>query len=149
MANHEQRDANVILPHRDIALPFETYRVDNEGNVTVEMVFDERYAEGHFPGNPITPGHWSTETMAMAAGLAAGEEIQEAGKMPVLVAFTGARFRKSIKPGEEVIVRGHLTKRSSRLIQGVGSISLATGEEAATLEGFTVMLVPKDQIERR
>lgn len=146
MAHQEQRDARVILPHRDIALPFESYVMDDQGNVRVEMAFSDRYTEGHFPGNPIVPGHWSTETMAMAAGLALGEEVEASGKVPVLIAITGARFKKSIKPGEEITVQGHLTRKTSRIVQGAGSITLANGEEAATLKDFIVMLVDKDQV---
>jgi 3-hydroxymyristoyl/3-hydroxydecanoyl-(acyl carrier protein) dehydratase len=142
MAGLEKRDARLVLPHEDIALPFEEYRVDADGNVTVEMVFGERYTEGHFPGEPLVPGHWSAETMAMVAGLAVGEDALKAGKAPVLTAFS-ARFRERIRPGQEVIVSGHLT-RNSRIVEGVGSISIAeTGKVAAELESFKALLVDK------
>jgi len=144
----EKRDPMESLPHRDIALPFEEYEFDPAtGEVRVKMAFGNPYTQGHFPGKPLVPGHWSVETMALAAGLGAADDIQASGKIPVLLGFNGAKFSQPIKPGEEVEVRGHLTRQSSRVIRGAGAISLANGEQAASLDEFTVILVDKDKVD--
>lgn len=79
---------------------------------------DEYFYEGHFPGNPITPGVILTECMAQIGLVAMG--IYLYGATPEImkhlkVFFTGSdvSFYRVVLPGERVIV--HSTKLFFRL----------------------------------
>ncbi|HEX5448319.1 MAG TPA: hypothetical protein VFW90_03930 [Candidatus Saccharimonadales bacterium] len=147
MAKPETRKAEDYVLHRGIALPFNEFEFDPEtGEVTAIMAFRDEHTTGHFPGNPVVPGHWSVETMAIAAGLAGSDELAASGKVPVLAAIEGARFKKTLRPGEEVTVHGELTRKSAVALKGIGRITVGN-EVAATLDGFTVMLADPEQVQ--
>lgn len=129
--------AELAVPHRDIALPFEEYEMMEDGTVRVLCSFDERYTEGHFPGNPFVPGHWSMETTLLAAACA----LQgEAAGTPLLVSVDGVRWKKPIRPGEEVEIRAGITKSNRRIVEGLGTISVG-GEEAVNVSSFKALII--------
>ena len=77
---------------------------------------DEFFYQGHFPGQPITPGVILLETMAQTGVVAYGIYLLiKAGKMSIgdikclvtLFSFMeNAEFTGMVRPGERVIVRG-------------------------------------------
>lgn len=91
----------------------EILKIDNE-MIEASYTFkqDESFYEGHFPGNPITPGVILLETMAQTGVVAFGiylaslvmtiEEMDQ-----YLTVFTDAEvdFSGIVRPGETVTVR--------------------------------------------
>ena len=68
---------------------------------------DEAFFQGHYPGNPITPGVLLCEAVFQAGALllvdrliAAGVSLKE--KTPVLIRIQDARFKRMVKPGDTV-----------------------------------------------
>ncbi len=76
-------------------------------NVTV----NEPHFMGHFPMHPVMPGVLLVEAMAQAGGVLAFESVED--DREYLVYFTGidgVRFRKPVRPGDQVIFEMHVLR---------------------------------------
>ncbi|RQS62179.1 3-hydroxyacyl-[acyl-carrier-protein] dehydratase FabZ [Burkholderia sp. Bp8963] len=109
-----------LLPHRypillvDRVLEFEPQtRIKTLKNVTI----DEPYFVGHFPGQPVMPGVMIIEALAQSAGLLTfGADMeQRAGALYFLVGIDGARFKRVVRPGDQL----HLNVSVVRCIRGI------------------------------
>jgi 3-hydroxyacyl-[acyl-carrier-protein] dehydratase len=69
-------------------------------NVTV----NEDFFNGHFPAKPVMPGVLIIESMAQTAGLIMLSEEEHKGKIPYFTGIDKARFRKTIVPGDQIII---------------------------------------------
>lgn len=95
------------LPHRypflliDRVLDFEKEKsIRALKNVTM----NEPHFTGHFPKYPVMPGVLLIEAMAQAGGMLAFQSVED--DRDYLVYFTGidgVRFRKPVRPGDQVI----------------------------------------------
>ena len=95
------------LPHRypflliDRIIEFEKEKsIKALKNVT----FNEPQFAGHFPKHPVMPGVLLIEAMAQAGGMLAFQSVED--DREYLVYFTGidgVRFRKPVRPGDQVI----------------------------------------------
>jgi 3-hydroxyacyl-[acyl-carrier-protein] dehydratase len=67
----------------------------------------------HFPGAPIVPGVLITEAMGQTAGwlIAAGEGFR---RWPLLAMIDRAKFRRFVRPGEELELTACVQSASSR-----------------------------------
>lgn len=96
-----------FLPHRypflliDRILDFEKEKsIRALKNVTI----NEPQFTGHFPKHPVMPGVLLVEAMAQAGGMLAFQSVED--DREYLVYFTGidgVRFRKPVRPGDQVI----------------------------------------------
>ena len=96
-----------ILPHRypfllvDKVLEIEPgKRIVALKNVTM----NEPFFQGHFPGHPVMPGVLIIEAMAQVAAIMAYETSggTAAEKVSYFMAIDNARFRKPVKPGDQL-----------------------------------------------
>lgn len=81
---------------------------------------------GHFPGNPILPGVVIIEALAQTGAIAALAEPDTAGKLALFAGIGRARFRRVVRPGEDLVLETRLTRRRG---------PLGAGEGTATVDG--------------
>lgn len=87
---------------------------DNGIVASYQFKLNESFYEGHFPGNPITPGVILLEAAAQAAVVAYGiyisaKEMPEAEVQKILTLFTEAEveFSGVVKPGDKIIIKAN------------------------------------------
>jgi len=95
------------LPHRYPFLLIDRI-VDFEKEKSIKalknVTFNEPQFTGHFPRHPVMPGVLLVEAMAQAGGMLAFQSVED--DREYLVYFTGidgVRFRKPVRPGDQVI----------------------------------------------
>jgi UDP-3-O-[3-hydroxymyristoyl] N-acetylglucosamine deacetylase/3-hydroxyacyl-[acyl-carrier-protein] dehydratase len=70
------------------------------------VTMNEPYFPGHFPGNPIMPGVLQVEAMAQTGGILVMENIDEPHAYDTFfLKIDGARFRKTVIPGDTIVFR--------------------------------------------
>ena len=77
-------------------------------NVTI----NEPFFQGHFPGRPVMPGVLIIEAMAQAGGVLSHITVGDVEPKPLyfLAGVNNARFRKTVLPGDQLIVRVSVNK---------------------------------------
>lgn len=99
-----------LLPHRypfllvDRVVELERgKRIQAIKNVTI----NEPFFTGHFPTRPVMPGVLILEALAQAAGLLSFDMMGEApgdDKVFYFVGIDGARFKRPVEPGDQLIL---------------------------------------------
>jgi 3-hydroxyacyl-[acyl-carrier-protein] dehydratase len=136
-----------FLPHRypflliDRIVEFErAKRVVAIKNVTM----NESYFQGHFPGAPLMPGVLIIEAMAQAGAVLMLSEMEDRhSKLAVFTGIDGAKFRRSVTPGDQIRIEVDVVSFRSRAGKMEGK-AYVEGKLAcqATL---TCMVVPRTQ----
>jgi 3-hydroxyacyl-[acyl-carrier-protein] dehydratase len=112
-----------ILPHRypfllvDRVIELTADSIVGLKNVTI----NEPFFQGHFPEEPIMPGVLIIEAMAQTGGVLAFSRLAECKHN--LVYFMGldnVRFRKPVRPGDQLVMKLKLTKQRGGLFKMKG-----------------------------
>ena len=123
-----------MIPHRYPFLMIDRVidLVPDQKETGVKNVsINENYFSGHFPERPVMPGVLIIEAMAQTAAVfvvhTLGPEAE--GKLVYFMSVDGARFRKPVEPGDQLMVE--VTKLRSR-----GNVWKFSGR--ATVDGTLV-----------
>ena len=93
-----------IIPHREpFLLIDEIIGLGEMTAVGIKYVKDdEYYFAGHFPERPIMPGVLIIEALAQVGGVLMLNKPQNKGKLAYFMSIDNAKFRKVVKPGDEL-----------------------------------------------
>jgi UDP-3-O-[3-hydroxymyristoyl] N-acetylglucosamine deacetylase/3-hydroxyacyl-[acyl-carrier-protein] dehydratase len=117
------------LPHRypfvmiDRVVEF----IGNDELVAIKNVtINEPYFVGHFPTDPVMPGVLQVEAMAQAAGILMLRRTSNEGKTAFFMSCDKVKFRKAVRPGDQLVINAKLTKNRGNKI-GVAECSCTVG----------------------
>ncbi|HET7450314.1 MAG TPA: UDP-3-O-acyl-N-acetylglucosamine deacetylase [Gaiellaceae bacterium] len=117
-----------VLPHRYPFLLVDRI-VEIDGNARIvglkNVTINEPFFQGHFPGHPIMPGVLIIEAMAQVGGmlLMGGLEDPES-KVVYFMSLDNVKFRRPVKPGDQIIFEIDLTQARGRVckMHGVAKV---------------------------
>ncbi|MDR2101624.1 MAG: 3-hydroxyacyl-ACP dehydratase FabZ [Treponema sp.] len=141
-----------LLPHRSPFLFVDEILEADKDRIVARHVFSEGefFFRGHFPQYPVVPGVILIETMAQsggaglkklgllggeepAAGQAAGQQVAGQTALFFLASVDKVKFRRQVRPGEEVRSEIQNLRVSSKMIKQAGKAYVG-GEIAAEAE---------------
>ena len=89
---------------------------------------DEPFLAGHFPGNPVFPGVLQLEALAQAGAIAVLSDERYASKLPLFGGVEDTRFRRIVRPGDDVVLSVEMERLSARGGWGRGVARVADAE---------------------
>ena len=120
-----------LLPHRP---PFRFVDQVDELEAGARVVArwrisgDEAFLGGHFPGNPIVPGVLQLEALAQAGAIAILSDARYTGKLPLFGGVDDVRWRRMVKPGDELVLDVTMERLSARGGWGAGRATVGGDE---------------------
>ena len=107
-------------------LELEEERIVGIKNVTV----NEPFFVGHFPEFPVMPGVLVVEAMAQVAGVLVLKSVPDRkNKLVLLASIEEAKFRRPVRPGDQLRIEMKVTKRKANIAKMHGQ---------ATVDGVVV-----------
>jgi len=106
-----------VLPHRyPMLLVDRVIECDDQKRIVgiKNVTVNEPFFQGHFPGMPIMPGVLQLEAMAQTAGILLNRVAKVAGVIPYFMTIDKVKFRKLVKPGDQMRIEVELTNIRSK-----------------------------------
>src|SRR3989339_1273044 len=125
-----QDEIKAIIPHRDPFL-FIDEMIELESlhkGVGIKYVKpEEPFFQGHFPGKPVMPGVLIIESLAQVGAVILLSHPDYKGKIAFFTGIQNAKFRKSVLPGDKLMLECTLTKIRSSF--GFGKARAYVGDQ--------------------
>ncbi len=150
LANETSLDIRRVLetlPHRypfvmiDRVLEFKSA---DELVALKNVTINEPYFQGHYPGNPVMPGVMQIEAMAQAAGILMLRKISAAGKTALFMSCDKVKFRRAVRPGDQLIINVKMTKSRGNKIGVAEGECTVNGEITSSAELMFAVLDEAD-----
>lgn len=99
---------------------------------------NEAFFIGHFPNNPVMPGVLIMESLAQAAEVLVSKTAGKQDRIPVLVGSERLRFRRPVKPGDQLVLEVELVKWDGTV--GKVKSCAKVGDQVAAEGNLTIKL---------
>jgi 3-hydroxyacyl-[acyl-carrier-protein] dehydratase len=132
------------LPHRYPFLLIDRVLSVEPGKEIVALknvTINEPFFPGHYPHHPVMPGVLIIEAMAQAAALLtfkSAERKPDSNTLYYFVGIDGARFKRPVGPGDQLVFRVSLT-RNLRGLWKFSAVAELDGQVAAEAELMCTM----------
>ena len=105
------------------------------------VTFNEPFFPGHFPVDPVMPGVLIVEALAQTGALLMSKtmDVTVEGKVIMFMSMDGVRFRKPVRPGDQLKLHVSVTKRRGDIFKFRGE-AYVDGKMASEAE-FAAMMV--------
>jgi UDP-3-O-[3-hydroxymyristoyl] N-acetylglucosamine deacetylase/3-hydroxyacyl-[acyl-carrier-protein] dehydratase len=106
-----------VLPHRYPFLLVDRIISIEEGKRAVgikNVTINDYFFKGHFPGKPVMPGVLIIEAMAQVGGVLMLSQAKNAGKLAYFMAANNVKFRKTVVPGDQLVLEVEVVKAKSK-----------------------------------
>lgn len=98
-------------------------------NVTI----NEEFFNGHFPNYPVMPGVLIVEALAQVSAIIMLTKEGNQGRLGLLAGIDNCRFKKQVKPGDQLRLEVEITRLKGVIGKGRG-IATVDGEIACETE---------------
>jgi len=98
-------------------------------NVTI----NEEFFNGHFPNYPVMPGVLIVEALAQVSAIIMLTKEGNQGRLGLLAGIDSCRFKKQVKPGDQLRLEVEITRLKGAIGKGRG-IATVDGEIACETE---------------
>lgn len=118
-----------IIPHRQPMMLLDTIEELTPGVRAVAkkcVSYNEPYFQGHFPGEPVTPGVLIVEALAQAGAVAILSLEENKGKTAYFAAIQSVKFKKKVVPGDVLMLETEIIKQKG---------PMGIGKATATVDG--------------
>lgn len=90
---------------------------ENKRTVGIKNVtINEPFFQGHFPGVPVMPGVLIIESMAQVGGVLLFKTLPDReSKLVFFMGIENARFRKPVRPGDQLVIEMLIVRARSRV----------------------------------
>ncbi len=125
-----------IIPHRYPFLLVDRIIEIEEGVRAVgikNVTANEAYFNGHFPDYPVMPGVLIVEALAQVGAVAMLIKEENRGKLAFFAGIDKCRFKKQVKPGDQLRLQVEITRMKGSIGKGKG-VATVDGEIAAEAE---------------
>jgi len=135
------REITKILPHRYPFLMVDRItEVQHDRAVGIKNVtFNEPYFQGHFPGQPVMPGVLLIEAAAQVTGAMLLGTRDHAGKLAYLLGVDSFKFRKTVTPGDQVVIESEALRIRERT--GQARVKATVGNQVVCEGTLKFMLI--------
>lgn len=125
-----------IIPHRYPFLLVDKVTEMEEGKRVVglkNVSANEPFFEGHFPEYPVMPGVLILEALAQVGAIAVLDMEENKGKIGFLAGVDKCRFKKEVKPGDQLQLEVEILRMKGPIGKGKG-IAKVDGKVACEAE---------------
>ena len=137
------------IPHRPPFLFVDKIIEITESTARASLTIrpDFSFFEGHYPGNPIMPGVLLCEAVFQTGAIFLSDHLQadsltDDSVTPVLSRIRDARFKRMVKPGDEVEISVSLGEKLGQFFTMTGEVR-KEGKVALTIS-YALAMVRED-----
>ena len=130
-----------IIPHRYPFILVDAIYFTGENRIVAlkNVTGNESFFNGHFPKYPVMPGTLLVEAIAQAGAVFILGKPENKGKLAYFMAVDMARFRRPVRPGDQLVIDVRQTAARPRVGKAHGRIFVGTNLAAEACISFVLV----------